>query len=121
MHKWLGAPVGMGVLWMRPEHVDKVWPLIPSAPGTSGMGRFEWIGTGPEYISPSLLPALALHARIGAGRKQARLQHLAALVRDRIRATVPDARFYTLPAPDMRLGLTTVDWPGIDAAALQRT
>jgi selenocysteine lyase/cysteine desulfurase len=68
MHKWLGAPVGMGVLWMRPEHVDKVWPLIPSAPGTSGMGRFEWIGTGPEYISPSLLPALALHARIGADR-----------------------------------------------------
>jgi selenocysteine lyase/cysteine desulfurase len=121
MHKWLGAPVGMGVLWMRPEHVDTVWPLIPSAPGTSGMGRFEWIGTGPEYISPSLLPALALHARIGAERKQARLQYLATLVRDRIRATVPDARFYTLPAADMRLGLTTVDWPGIDAAALQRT
>ncbi len=121
MHKWLGAPVGLGVLWMRPEHVDAVWPLIPSAPGTSGMGRFEWIGTSPEYINPSLLPALELHARIGAERKQARLHHLADLLRGRIIANVPGARFYTLPAPELRLGLTTVDWPGIDAAAVQRT
>src|SRR5690606_1179920 len=33
MHKWLGAPVGMGALWMRPEHVAKVWPLVPSPRG----------------------------------------------------------------------------------------
>lgn len=121
LHKWLGAPVGLGVLWMRPEQVPSVWPLIPPAPGTKGMGRFEWIGTFPEYIGPTMLPALSLHARIGAENKAARLRYLAAQVRERIRAVVQDARFYALPDAAMSLGLTTVEWPGLDAKAVQRT
>lgn len=121
LHKWLGAPVGMGVLWMRPEHVPSVWPMIPPAPDTQGMERFEWIGTNPEYIGPAILPALALHARIGATRKAARLRHLASLVRERVLLAVNDPRFYALPDPTMSLGLTTVDWPGLDATTVQRT
>jgi len=120
LHKWLGAPVGMGVLWMRPDLVSSVWPLLPPAPGTNGMGRFEWIGTNPEYIGPSLLPALALHARIGAERKAARLRHLAALVRERILVSVKDVRIYTRPDAGMSLGLTTFDAPGFDANEAQK-
>jgi selenocysteine lyase/cysteine desulfurase len=31
-HKWLGLPVGLGVLWMRREHVAKVWPRVKYLP-----------------------------------------------------------------------------------------
>lgn len=119
-HKWLGTPVGLGVLWMRPAHVAKVWPLLPPAPGTKGMARFEWIGTAPEYVNPAALPALAVQRTLGAARKRERLRFLAASWRSRVAARIPDARFYASDAADMSLGLTLVEWPGIDALAVQK-
>lgn len=119
-HKWLGTPVGLGVLWMRPEHTGKVWPLLPPAPETTGMARFEWIGTAPEYINAGALPALALHASLGAARKAARLRYLAGRLREGIERAAPDARFYALDAVQMSYGLTVVEFAGVDSAALQR-
>lgn len=120
-HKWLGTPVGLGVLWMRPEHTGKVWPLIPPMPNETGMARFEWIGTAPEYINPASLPALALHSSLGAERKAARLRYLAGYLRPGVERVIPDARFYTTGAPEMSCSLTTVEFPGVDSAALQRS
>jgi selenocysteine lyase/cysteine desulfurase len=49
-HEWLGTPVGLGVLWMRPAHVTKIWPIVPPPADVTGMRRFEWIGTAPAYL-----------------------------------------------------------------------
>lgn len=119
-HKWLGAPVGMGMLWMRPEHVAKVWPAVPPPSGVTGMSRFEWIGTGPEYIGPAMVPALTLHATIGAERKAARLRYLNRYWRTRVAAMLPDARFYTAEDEAMSCGLCTVEIPGTDPDAMQQ-
>jgi isopenicillin-N epimerase len=118
-HKWLGTPVGLGVLWMRPDKVDKVWPLIPPMLTEKGMARFEWIGTCPEYINVAALPALALHHQLGAGRKSARVRYLATILRESIATLQPSARFYTHETPGMTLGLTTFEIPGIDSAKVQ--
>jgi isopenicillin-N epimerase len=119
-HKWLSAPVGLGVLWMRPEHVSRVWPLVPSPAGLEGMGRFEWIGTGTEYVGPSLLPALELQRSLGAARKAARLRYLTAYWRERAAGALPDALFYTTPNPAMSCGLCTIELPGVDADSLKQ-
>ncbi len=119
-HKWLGAPVGTGVLWMRPAHVSKVWPLVPSGASAKGMGRYEWIGTGPEYASAAVAPALELHRTLGPARKAARLRYLTAHWRKRAAAALPNARFYTAEGDEMSCGLCTVELPGTDAAALKR-
>ena len=119
-HKWLGLPVGLGVLWMRPEHVDAVWPLIPSPATARGMARFEWIGTAPEYVGPACVPALQVHETIGAARKAARLRHLGAYWRERAAAAIPQARFLTGAEPAMSCGLGVIVVPGADAAAVQR-
>lgn len=118
-HKWLGAPVGMGILWMRPEHSARVWPLVPSPPHAEGMSRFEWIGTGPEYVGPAVLPALAIHNSLGAARKAARLRYLTAYWRERAATAVPAARFYTAPDPSMSCGLCTMELPGSDAQTVK--
>jgi selenocysteine lyase/cysteine desulfurase len=118
-HKWLGLPVGLGVLWMRPAHVRTVWPLLPPAPGTTGMSRFEWIGTAPEYVNLAALPALALHGTLGPARKAARLRALHAHLRTHLGRALPAARFYTADGPAMSLGLATVELPGVDPKALQ--
>lgn len=119
-HKWLGAPVGVGVLWMRPVHVQKVWPLVPPPPNVTGMDRFQWVGTAPAYVEPAVLPAIALHRTLGAARKAARLRYLTAYWRGRAAAALSDARFYTSEASEASVGLCTVELPGIDADLLQR-
>ena len=119
-HKWLGTPVGTGVLWMKPEHAAKIWPLIPPGPSATGMGRFEWIGTGPAYIEPAAIPALRLHQSLGAARKAARLRYLATHLRTALSRALPSARYLTLPLPEMSVGITTVQLPWVDADALQK-
>lgn len=118
-HKWLGLPVGLGVLWMRPEHTGKVWPLLPPGTSAKGMGRFEWVGTSPEYVNPAALPALAVHRSLGAVRKAERLRYLAAFWRRQLSDALPEARFYTSADPAMSVGLCTVAIPGLDPHALQ--
>lgn len=118
-HKWLGAPVGLGVLWMKPERVTEVWPLIPPMPGEKGMARFEWIGTAPEYLNPAAIPALALHSSLGPQRKAARLHYLATYLRERVQRKFPDARFYA--RPDMSRNLTAIEFPGMDPQKIQTT
>ena len=118
-HKWLGTPVGLGVLWMKPEYVEKVWPLIPSPVTSKKMGRFEWIGTTPEYLNVASLPALALHSELGATRKAARLGYLADRLRSKLREGLSGLRFYA--ARDMTLGLTTFEVDGADSSKLQES
>lgn len=119
-HKWLGLPVGLGALWMHPAHVGTVWPLLPPAPGTEGMARFEWIGTAPEYVNLAALPALALHRSLGPARKAARLRALHAHLRAGLARALPTARFYTGDDPAMSVSLTTVELPGVDPRELQQ-
>ncbi|MEP6508216.1 MAG: aminotransferase class V-fold PLP-dependent enzyme [Gemmatimonadales bacterium] len=117
-HKWLGTPVGLGVLWMRPEHITKIWPLIPPMQEEKGMARFEWIGTAPEYVNPAAIPALALHESIGASRKAARLKYLSSHLRDRVSGAMPGARFYS--RPEFGGTLTHFEVPGVDPAVIQK-
>ncbi|HUQ20598.1 MAG TPA: aminotransferase class V-fold PLP-dependent enzyme [Gemmatimonadaceae bacterium] len=116
-HKWLGTPVGLGVLWMRPANIDKVWPLLPPRANETGMARFEWIGTCPEYINVASLPAMRLHHQLGAGRKLARIRYLAGLLRESIARSHPATRFYA--RAEMTFGLTTFEIPGLDSAKAQ--
>jgi isopenicillin-N epimerase len=119
-HKWLGTPVGLGVLWMRKANVDKVWPLLPPMPDEKGLARFEWIGTAPEYINLAAIPALTLHSELGASRKRARLHHLAGVVRASLASAHPGIRFYANATDGMTLGLTTFEIPGVDSSRFQK-
>jgi len=100
--------------------VAKVWPLVPSGASARGMGRFEWIGTTPEYVNPGALPALALHATIGAARKAARLRYLGRYWRTRVAGAIPGAKFYAGDGEEMTTGLALVELPGVDPAPIQK-
>lgn len=119
-HKWLGTPVGLGVLWMRPQHSAKIWPLVPPPSGTAGMRRFEWIGTVPAYLFEAAGPALALHRSLGAARKAARLRYLTSYLRKGLSQAVPSARFYTSADPRSHIGITTFEIPGVSTDQLQK-
>ena len=117
LHKWLAAPVGSGLLWMRKEHTSKVWPLIAPPRDKTGMERFEWCGTFPEFISSALVPAVRFHEKLGAARKEARMRHLTRYWRAKV-DKIPDVRFFANQYATCGLGVFEI--AGIDAGKLQK-
>ena len=77
LHKWLCAPVGNGLLYVRKEQIRRIWPLLAADPAQDGdIRKFEAIGTYPIALRTALSDALAFHEEIGAERKAARLRYL---------------------------------------------
>ena len=77
LHKWLLAPFGTGILFVRKDQIAKFWPL-QAAPAQSdtNIRKFEEIGTSPMAPKAAIADALAFHRAIGAERKAARLYYL---------------------------------------------
>jgi isopenicillin-N epimerase len=75
LHKWIGAPVGVGAVYIRRGRVADIDPYMGEAAGDDIRTR---VHTGTVNFAAYLaLPvALDLHQRIGVANKQARLHRL---------------------------------------------
>jgi selenocysteine lyase/cysteine desulfurase len=77
LHKWLCAPFGNGMLWVKKEKIAGLWPLLSSAePQGSDIRKFESLGTRSFPVEMATGYSLDLHQLIGSQRKQQRLQFL---------------------------------------------
>ncbi len=87
LHKWLLAPIGTGMLYVRKAKIRSIWPLMAAKPEWDGdIRKFEEIGTHPAANHNAVASALAFHRGIGVDRKLARLKYL----RDRWAARVSE-------------------------------
>jgi isopenicillin-N epimerase len=118
LHKWLMAPVGAGVLWMRKERAETVWPLVPPPATVRGLKRFVWSGTYPEFVCAAAAPALAFHQRLGTARKAARMRYLTRYWRERASA-LPGIRFCTDTKPESSCGLASFQIDGLEPGKLR--
>ena len=77
LHKWMCAPIGAGMLYVRKEKIAQVWPLLGLGdPRSDDIRKFELIGTHPAGHRLAVSEAVALHESIGAERKAVRLRYL---------------------------------------------
>jgi selenocysteine lyase/cysteine desulfurase len=77
LHKWVGAPLGNGMMYIRKDKIEKVWPLFgDDSYADNDIRKFEHWGTRPNAIINSILDALEFQNTIGLDRKQARLRYL---------------------------------------------
>jgi selenocysteine lyase/cysteine desulfurase len=77
LHKWLLAPFGTGLLYVRKSKIKDLWSLMASEVGNAGnIRKFEEIGTHPAANGLAIAEALDFHEGIGAERKAARLRFL---------------------------------------------
>jgi selenocysteine lyase/cysteine desulfurase len=77
LHKWLSAPLGSGMLYVKKEKIDSVWPLFAERDlEANDMGRLNHIGTHPAHTDLAILNAIEYQNTLGLERKAARLQYL---------------------------------------------
>src|SRR6266702_4442510 len=92
LHKWLSAPIGTGMLYVRKDRIEKHWALM-AAPESldKNIRKFEEIGTHPAAMHNATIQALEFHEQIGAERKFTRLRYLKQRWAERL-GKVPGAR-----------------------------
>jgi selenocysteine lyase/cysteine desulfurase len=77
LHKWLCAPFGTGMLYVRKENIGGLWPLFPNdKPQSTDIRKFETLGTRSFAPEQAIGQALDFHLAIGSKRKEERLRYL---------------------------------------------
>ena len=95
LHKWLCAPIGSGLLWIRKEKIKNLYPLFAAAdPESEDIRKFEALGTRSFAIEQGIGQAIDFHHWIGAERKQKRLHYLKNYWVNQIK-DFPKVRIYT--------------------------
>jgi isopenicillin-N epimerase len=76
LHKWIGAPLGCGAIYIRRERLGAIDPDPAEKPDSTDILTRVHTGT-PDYAAHLTVPAaLAFQASIGAARRAARLRAL---------------------------------------------
>ncbi|SAL80014.1 aminotransferase, class V [Caballeronia telluris] len=79
LHKWLGAPVGNGMLIVKQSRIDETWPLLaPFDPPPLRIDKFDhWnLGTCNSAVQAGIAPAIRFREEIGTNNVHARLREL---------------------------------------------
>jgi len=77
LHKWMSAPFGSGLLYIKKEKIKNVWALLSNnEPDGTDIRKFESLGTRSFASEMSIGAAADFHEMIGAPRKEARLRFL---------------------------------------------
>lgn len=122
-HKWLMAPAGTGILYIRSERMDEVWTTLASGQWDnhedSGY-RLTQRGTGNAAVLAGLDEALDFHFEVGPERIHRRIKLLGDRLRNGLRR-IPRVRILTSLHPEMSSGMTTFNVGEMDGKKLQDT
>jgi len=121
LHKWTGAPVGTGFLYVRKSRIAGTWSLMASgATQADDIRKFEEIGTHPAANHNAISAALVFNEGIGIDRKAARLRYL----RDRwAHRLAENKKCKTLHSEDpaQSCGIGFLAFNGVDPGKMRET
>lgn len=77
LHKWLATPLGAGLLYVRKEHISKIWPLLADhEKDMQNIRRLSHTGTHPVATDLAIINAIEYLNWIGIERKEKRMRFL---------------------------------------------
>lgn len=118
LHKWLYAPKGTGMLYVRREKISKIWALMASEDKNRGdIRKFEEIGTHSAAMRLAIGEAILFHHAIGGKRKEARLRYLSRYWMNKLKA-IPKIGFNTSFDDAQSCAIANFKIDGIDPARL---
>jgi selenocysteine lyase/cysteine desulfurase len=114
-YKWMGAPTGVGVLFVRQEVQDKLWPTIASSGwDTEKTARkFETLSQRADALTIALGEAVDFQNAIGKQKVEKRIKALAGYLKRELKK-IPGVQVHTSEDPYISGGLTAFSVEGIE-------
>ncbi|HTK22425.1 MAG TPA: aminotransferase class V-fold PLP-dependent enzyme, partial [Mucilaginibacter sp.] len=117
LHKFLSAPIGSGMMWIKKDHIAKIWPLVCGDPKSADIRKFETLGTRSFPIEQGIGEAINFHEGIGSKRKEERIRYLknywATKVKD-----IPRVKLHTSLKPQFSCAICGVSIDGMTPGEL---
>jgi selenocysteine lyase/cysteine desulfurase len=120
LHKWLATPLGAGILYVRRDRIEKLWPIYgdESVPADD-IRKLNHTGTHPVHTDLTIERSLAFHEMIGSARKEARLRYLQQYWTGRVR-DLRNIVMNTPSDPKRTCGIANVGVQGMTPGDLAR-
>jgi selenocysteine lyase/cysteine desulfurase len=120
LHKYLSAPIGTGMMWIKKEKISKVWPLLCSGnPKSEDIRKFESLGTRSFPLEQGIGEAVNFHNGIGAERKEARVRFLKNYWAEQALG-IPGVNIHTSLKPAYSCAIAGVSVEGLSPQELER-
>ena len=118
LHKWLCAPFGTGLMYVRKPLIEKTWPIFPTDnPLSPDIRKFEALGTRSFAPEQAIGQAIDFHNAIGARRKQERLHYLKKYWCDALTKN-PRIKLHISLKPEYSCALGTFSIDGMDVGEI---
>lgn len=118
LHKWIYAPKGTGMLYVKKDKIAKVWALMASEDkNKNDIRKFEEIGTHSAAMRLAIGESILFHNAIGGKRKEERLRYLSRYWMNKLK-DVPKVGFNTSFDPKQSCAIANFKIDGIDPVAI---
>jgi len=118
LHKFLSAPIGSGMMWVKKEKIEKIWTLISDDKPLSGdIRKFENLGTRSFPIEQGIGEAINFHEGIGSKRKEERIRYLKDYWAKKVQQ-IPKAKLHTSLNPKYSCAICGVTIDGMTPSEL---
>lgn len=113
LHKFLSAPIGSGMMWVKRDKIEKLWPLTCYGdPHSPDIRKFEALGTRSFPIEQGIGEAINFHEAIGSRRKQERIFYLKNYWATRVQE-IPGVKLHTSLDPRFSCAICGVSIDGV--------
>ena len=121
LHKWLYAPIGSGLLYVKKDKIAGLYPLFATSdnPLKDDIRKFEHLGTRPFFIEQAIGKAVEFHEMIGSERKEKRLHYLKNYWMEKVK-DLPGIRLNTSLHPDFGCAIGNLGFGEKDPSELDR-
>jgi selenocysteine lyase/cysteine desulfurase len=118
LHKFLSAPIGSGMMWVKKEKIEKIWPLLSDdEPHSPNIRKFENLGTRSFPIEQGIGEAVNFHNSIGNKRKEERVRYLKNYWAEKVQH-FPKVKLHTSLKPEYSCGICGISIDGMTVAEL---
>jgi selenocysteine lyase/cysteine desulfurase len=111
----MGAPTGVGVLYVRKDVQDKLWPTIASSGWDTYQDarKFETLSQRADALTIALGEAVDFQNSIGKQKVEKRIKALAGYLKSELKK-IPGAKLHTSEDPYISGGLTAFSIEGVE-------
>ena len=114
LHKWIYAPKGTGMLYVKKDKIPKIWALMASENSNKNdIRKFEEIGTHSAAMRLAIGEAVMFHNALGGKRKEARLRYLSRYWMNKLK-DIPKIGFNTSFDENQSCAIANFKIEGID-------